>query len=199
MTKELVVAYFKEDLNWLEEITDSKITIYNKSSMDLDNTISLPNFGREMHTYFHHIVENYDNLSDWVFFTQGNPFDHVKDYVEIVNQFPDSLHQSKLSIDDCHFFSYGYDYDIPLKSISNGLPHHDGSLNIDGLWGLLFSSPPPNEYDFVAGCTFCVTREQILMREKSFYEKCLDTSIHRIAAPWEFERLMYNVFNKNVQ
>lgn len=197
MTKELVVSYYRENLDWVKKIKDSKVTIYNKSSLDIEDTISLPNIGREMHTYFHHIVENYNNLSDWVFFTQGNPFDHVREYVEIVNDFPESLNKSKLSIDDCHFFSNGNDYDKHLKSISNGLPHHDGSLNIDSVWFSLFTSPPPSEYDFVAGCIFCVSKEQILMREKSFYEKCLDIASNRNKSPWEFERLMYNIFNKN--
>mgnify|MGYP000471392467 CR=1 FL=1 len=62
MTKELVVSYYRENLNRLSDVKDYKITIYNKSNVEVPNTIKLNNVGREMHTYFHHIVSNYDNL-----------------------------------------------------------------------------------------------------------------------------------------
>lgn len=197
MTKELVVSYYKENLNWLDKLKDYKITIYNKSGVDIPNTINLPNVGREMHTYFHHIVTNYDNLSDWVFFTQADPFDHVHNYEWILDVFPNSLSYNKLNIDDCYFFSYGIFKD-KLVSESNGRPHHVPVLNIDSLWSSLFTSPPPSGYPFVAGCLFCVTREQIRMRDISFYEKCLKITEEREQSPWEFERMMFYVFNKNV-
>ena len=197
MTKELVVSYYKENLNWLDKLNDYKITIYNKSGVDVPNTINLPNVGREMHTYFHHIVTNYDNLCDWVFFTQADPFDHVHNYDWILDVFPNSLSYNKLNIDDCYFFSYGIFKD-KLISQSNGRPHHVPVLNIDTLWSSLFTSPPPSGYPFVAGCLFCVTREQIRMRDISFYEKCLKITEEREQSPWEFERMMFYVFNKNV-
>ena len=99
MSKELVVSYYNENLTWLDNVRDYKITIYNKSNTELLNTIKLDNIGREMQTYFHHIVDNYDNLSDWVFFTQANPFDHVRNFKTILDDFPNSLvyNQSHLS------------------------------------------------------------------------------------------------------
>ena len=132
MTKELVVSYYKENLTWLNKVKDCKITVYNKSSVDIPNTIRLENVGREMHTYFHHIVTNYDNLSDWVFFTQGEPFDHVKNYDWILDVFPNSLTYSKLRIDDCHFFTNGI-FKNMLVSLSDGRPHHNPVLNINSL------------------------------------------------------------------
>lgn len=196
MTKELVISYYKENLNWVKKIKDSKITIYNKSSLDIDNTISLPNVGREMQTYFHHIVENYDNLSDWVFFTQGNPFDHVKDYVEIVNDFPESLQQSKLSINDCHFFSNGNHYNDVLISNPDGMPLHKG-LNVNRVWVQLFETAPPENYSFVGGCIFCITSEQIRKRSKNFYIKAREIAENEISSPWEYERMMYSLFDNN--
>jgi len=197
MTKELVVSYYRENLNWLSDVKDYKITIYNKSNVEVPNTIKLTNVGREMHTYFHHIVSNYDNLSDWVFFTQGEPFDHVKDYSLILDTFPNSLSNSKLSVGDCHFFSDGV-FKQKLISKSNGAPHHFGNLDINNLWSLLFTSTPINEYPFVAGCLFCVTKEQIRIRDISFYEKCLKITEDREQSPWEFERMMLQIFDKNV-
>lgn len=198
MTKELVVSYYKENLTWLNKINDYKITVYNKSDVEIPNTIKLNNVGREMHTYFHHIVNNYNNLSDWVFFTQGEPFDHVKNYDWILDVFPNSLSYSKLNIDDCHFFTNGL-FKNMLVSLSDGRPHHNPVLNINSLWEELFFDPPANQYPFVAGCLFCVTKEQIKMRDISFYEKCLKITEQREQSPWEFERMMFYVFNKNIK
>lgn len=197
MSKELVVSYYNEDLNWLKNVKDFKITIYNKSNVDIPNTIKLDNVGREMQTYFHHIVENYDNLCDWVFFTQANPFDHVKNYEWILDVFPNSLPYNKLNIDNCYFFTNGI-FKTKLISNSNGTPHHHPLLNIDELWSSLFISKPIGQYEFVAGCLFCVTKEQIRLREKSFYEKCKKITEERETSPWEFERMMFHVFNKNI-
>jgi hypothetical protein len=197
MTKELVVSYYKENLSWLNKIKDYKITVYNKSDVEIPNTIKLDNVGREMHTYFHHIVTNYDNLSDWVFFTQAEPFDHVRNYDWLLDVFPNSLRYSRLSIDDCHFFSNGV-FKEKLVSQSNGRPYNVEILNIDTLWSSLFTSPPIGEYSFVAGCLFCITKEQIRMRDISFYEKCKKITEERERSPWEFERMMFYVFNKNL-
>ena len=125
------------------------------------------------------------------------PFDHVKNYDWILDVFPNSLGYSKLNIDDCHFFSNGV-FKEKLVSQSNGLPHHVPVLNINTLWSSLFTSPPIGEYPFVAGCLFCVTKEQIRMRDISFYEKCKKITEEREQSPWEFERMMFYVFNKNV-
>jgi hypothetical protein len=197
MTKELVVSYYQENLDWLSNVKDYKITIYNKSNVEVPNTIKLDNVGREMHTYFHHIVSNYNNLSDWVFFSQGDPLDHVRDYCLILDTFPKSLSESKLRINDCHFFTNGV-FNQMLVSKSDGRPHHFGDLNIDTLWSSLFTSPPVDNYSFVAGSLFCVTKEQIRIRDISFYEKCLKITEEREHSPWEFERMMYYVFDKNV-
>jgi hypothetical protein len=197
MSKELVVSYYNENLLWLNNVKDYKVTVYNKSNNEIGNTIKLDNVGREMQTYFHHIVENYDNLCDWVFFTQGNPFDHVINYNWILESFPSSLSFSKLKNDDCRFFSDGI-FKTKLVSNSNGSPHHHPFLNIDEIWSSLFIMPPIGQYEFVAGCIFCVTREQIHLRDKAFYEKCKKITEERETSPWEFERMMFYVFNKDI-
>ena len=129
MTKEIVVAYYKENIEWLENVKDYKITIYNKSHIDIPNTIKLENVGREMNTYFHHIIENYDNLSDVIFFTKGNPLDHVSNYIEILNGYPQTLSNSVLSIGDAHFFSDIITFICDMY----GNPYHWG-LDMNIIW-----------------------------------------------------------------
>jgi hypothetical protein len=193
MTKEIVVAYYKENIEWLENVKDYKITIYNKSHIDIPNTIKLENVGREMNTYFHHIIENYDNLSDVIFFTQGNPLDHVSNYIEILNGYPQTLSNSVLSIGDAHFFSDIITFICDMY----GNPYHWG-LDMNVIWKTVFTSPAPEKIEFTAGCIFCVTKEQIKIRDLSFYQKCLELSVIRERSPWEYERLMSFIFNQNI-
>jgi hypothetical protein len=71
--KSLIVAKFREDISWLNNISGYKIYLYDK-------LVDLPNIGREAHTYVHHIITNYSDLSDINVFTQANPFFHSKDF-----------------------------------------------------------------------------------------------------------------------
>ena len=71
----LVISRYKEDLGWEESYTN---VVYNKG-VSLPNTITLPNVGREGHTYIYHILSNYENLDDYTVFLQGNPFYHSPD------------------------------------------------------------------------------------------------------------------------
>lgn len=75
---EVVIARYNEDLSWaIEEFPTEKVIVYNKGKNDLTlpkNFIikELPNIGRESHTYLYHIIDNYDNLAERIFFTQGS-------------------------------------------------------------------------------------------------------------------------------
>lgn len=97
ITLDLVIARYNEDLNWLthtiSELEAANINVnafvYNKgpshtsvpSHKNLTIT-SLPNVGRESHTYLHHIIENYDRYAaaqkdHYVIFLQGGFADHM--------------------------------------------------------------------------------------------------------------------------
>lgn len=91
MTTQIVCARYNENINWILPLINNTI-IYNKGNDDLtlfpdDKIIKLPNLGREGGTYIHHIIENYDKLSDYIIFTQGNPLDHTNSYDLIFNTF----------------------------------------------------------------------------------------------------------------
>lgn len=198
MSKEVVISYYGEDLYWIKNIKSRyKFIVYNKTDVDVPHTIKLDNIGRETNTYFYHIINNYDNLSDWVFFSQGDPIEHVKDYEFILNNFPKSLDKSKLSNNECHFFANGL-FKEKLISYSNGTPYHQGFLNINHLWERLFECNPPEVYEFTPGAIFCVSKNQIQKRNKEFYEKCLKITEEVELSPWEFERMMSYVFNNNI-
>jgi hypothetical protein len=76
------VARYNEDIYNFAEYNDN-LVVYNKWEDDISPSIKktcikkLPNVGREAGTYCTYIIENYDNLPDYMIFTQGNPCDHI--------------------------------------------------------------------------------------------------------------------------
>jgi hypothetical protein len=48
------------------------------------NESFLTNVGREGHTFFKYIYDNYDNLDDYTIFLQGHPYDHSPDLNNII-------------------------------------------------------------------------------------------------------------------
>ena len=70
---EVVVSRFDEALNWIKSYYDHfHFTVYDKSPNVITGATSLPNVGRESHTYLHHIVSHYHSLADWTVFTQAS-------------------------------------------------------------------------------------------------------------------------------
>jgi len=74
----LVIARYTEDIDWVSAYNDIAI-VYNKGPDNIENIINIENIenvGREGHTYLYHIIKNYANLTNRVFFSQGDPFLH---------------------------------------------------------------------------------------------------------------------------
>ncbi len=77
----MVIARYNEDISWIRSSTIKDIpkVIYNKGIHSDDfNYIRLNNVGREAHTFFHYIIENYDNLDDVTIFLPGSCMDEGK-------------------------------------------------------------------------------------------------------------------------
>ena len=71
MDYHIVVAKYKEDISWLQEMDKSHIYLYDKGFTE--NSINgfahyeqRPNIGRESETYLYHIIKHYDNLPDFL-------------------------------------------------------------------------------------------------------------------------------------
>ncbi|KIW67683.1 hypothetical protein PV04_06915 [Phialophora macrospora] len=76
---DIVVAHYNESLDWLSSYSNLA-SVYSKGQPPTDpspyrEAKALPNWGRESHTYLHHIVHNYDSLADVTLFLQGNIHD----------------------------------------------------------------------------------------------------------------------------
>lgn len=193
MNKELVIAAYDRNYDWISLVNkDIRITKYNKNVNIMDGeTLITPNVGRDVHTFFYHIVKNYDSLSDYTFFSQDNPFDHVTNYVDIINGDVNiyRLH-AKQDFVGCWFFCTQY----PILTCDIfGNPHHPG-LDIKSIWIQIFTDPIPDGIIFAPTGHFCVTKEHVHRYPKAFYEKIKTILENNPMAPWIFERLEPYIF-----
>jgi hypothetical protein len=129
-TVDIVISRYEEDLSWLNKIKPSeysKLYIYNKGSpisVPLPNVHmeSLPNLGRESHTYFHHVINNYNNLADMTFFLPGSlwALDSKKlKFFRILSSIKSDFRSTILGHTDKLFIDGQRDFTIDSYTITN--------------------------------------------------------------------------------
>jgi hypothetical protein len=177
----LVIARYKEDLGWEENYNS---IIYNKGEF-IPNAISLPNLGREGHTYMYHILSNYNNIDEYTVFLQGNPFDHSRDLFSKLKEFEELQ-------DKPDFFPLCHEM---LTDDDKGKPHNWFNIPVGFYYNNLFKVPR-TEFIFGSGAQFIVSKKRILSRPKSFYWnilKHLETSIDPTSG-YCYERMWQHIF-----
>ena len=194
---ELVIARYAEDLSWLRKRpVNLTVTVYDKSpdASAGEWAITLPNVGREAHTYLHHIVSRYDSLADWTIFCQGKPFDHAYDFKKTMREFADSG-----IVRPPGFTWLGHlidtDDDRGERLFKPWSKNEDGrGLDMRGFHQALFDTDGPERYTFVLGAQFAVHRDLIRQRPLAFYERALAVSTTFPDAAHCFERSWDRVF-----
>jgi hypothetical protein len=212
-SKEVVIALYDRDISWIDKLNSNvKVTIYRKGTLrSHPNEIFLSNnVGRDVHTFFYHIVNNYNNLSDYTFFSQDYPFDHIQNYVDLINGKINHWN----TISNHHFEGYwGFNYaEImwPLQPAAHfegminiddikGRPHHWEDLPIEEYWNELFDHPVPDHVEYTPGGHFGISKEQIQMRSLAFYQKILYYLENEFLSPWIVERLEPYMFNSTIK
>ena len=173
---QIVIARYKENLDWTQKL--SNVFICNKGLPLKENMYGhqiindLENVGREGHTIYSYIYDNYDNLSDYTIFLQGNPFDHCP---EILNKLmglncmesPPDFEFLAVYISDI-FLGYNIYY-IDLKCY----------LNFIKAYKDIFHQNPSDEmisnrFPFGSGAQFIVSKSNILSRSRDFYKRIID-------------------------
>jgi len=148
----IVIARYQEDVSWSKEF--SNVIIYNKGE-PLDqyyNEIKLDNVGREAHTYFKHICDNYDNLDEY---TQ-NPFTQYNSKFKKIHRWD---YWSRFWIFECSL---------------NGCRHHPG-LPLRKIYEHIFKNKGDDKpFTFGAGAQFIVSKKQILKHSREFYLNILN-------------------------
>lgn len=162
MTKCIVVARYNEDVRWTRQFP--KVVIYNKGSDLLYkyNEVKLNNVGREGHSYYKYICDNYESLDDYIIFLQGHPFDHSPSIIRKLHHY---LNNRKL---DIHF---NFLSDLVWDCNLSGCTHHPG-LPLIETYEKLFNERKDNmPFKFGNGALFIVSKKLIHKKPKSFYEK----------------------------
>ena len=180
---QIIVARYNEDVRWANEFPN--VLIVNKGNpLSLQTkhpVIHCPNVGREGHTFYKYIVENYDRLheSDFYLFLQGNPFDHTCNLKVELRQLLLLEEHGKLPKEK---FMKLLSNQILLCSLENNSPFNDfyhPGLPLLSVFQTLFGQRKAAElkgslFQFGAGGQFIVSRDFIVRRPKEFYCQIVD-------------------------
>ena len=189
----LVIARYSEDISWINKFNIKKF-IYNKGEDEIPDSVKLPNIGLEPHTFIYHIINNYNNLSDYTFFLQGIPHDHEAEIENKINEYIND------NVKDFELF--GPYITEPSNYYSWLIPSHVSCFGY------------PLEHSFFyfrAGGQFVVSKQKILSNPIEFYQHLysrfyLDPSdplyvVHGdkwvVGLPHFFERFWSKIFGEN--
>ena len=191
MTIHIVVARYLENVEWTKQF--SNVIIYNKGTPlnNEYNQVFLNNVGKEGHTYYKYICDNYDNLKDYIIFLQGNPFDHSPNIISNLNNY---INNENLNI-DFNFLSEN----IHNSSLHSEYLKYQECKHIDRTWKRIFKkiADKNQECIFGAGAQFIVSKNKILKNSKDFYEnivKILEYTINPHEG-YDVERFHKYIFN----
>lgn len=168
---DVVVARYDESLDWIPSSWKQHVHVYNKGDTNYNTSgyksVSwLPNVGRESHTYLTHLVRNYNGLADTVVFTQANPFDHCRNFVEKVTNLDVTV----------PFTSLG-DWNIGIYDM---YPRYHPSIKgrMDDVYDSLIGKKRPSYFEFSAGALFAVSRSAVMDRPVDTYTRALSYVDH---------------------
>lgn len=93
MKIQIVVARYKEPIDWLRQLSgDFSTIVYDKSRKTFHwpsryAVRNLENKGREAHTYLHYMLHDYaPGKFDHIVFTQADPFEHSPDFLKLLDR-----------------------------------------------------------------------------------------------------------------
>ena len=177
----IVIAHYNESLEWLSTclapVQRRSVWIYTKGPDPIrvdgvpDSQIkTLPNVGRESHTYLTHIIENWDNLPERVYFLQGDPFPHL----EFQPSF--EMVQRWFRAWDSQINRDGFSKNIKVNDIDRNYrePNTDPCPLNFGDWMEARVAPFRSPIHWYTGAIFGVSGANIKNRSKEYYIKLLE-------------------------
>lgn len=195
----IVVAQYKENLDWLTNFESDKILVFNKNEKQTKyTTINLPNLGRESNTYLKYIVDSYDNLPDIVVFMQGND-DHlssvnIKHYLKKMELFPTQRIESRFSIFNKSGLGLSKDHRIPRYCGKTLIPAESDFYT----WFKRYIREEiPPYFCVIWGACFLVRKEAIRSRSLEFYFELYQQTMvgESIEVGHFLERSWFYIFN----
>jgi hypothetical protein len=199
----VVIAHYKENLDWLKQIPSKYIRVYSKGGRELVKPYKityLPNVGRESHTYLRYIIDSYSELPEIIVFSQGKddhlPIDKIKQGINILRDFPERKILGTLSKEKVTNLHLTDDFRVKTYNTRTLYPAEVNFCE----WFLANIDPTfdfSNEMSVFFGASFAVRREMIQRRPKEFYEK-LSKQLEVSDSPevgHYFERSWFYIFN----
>ena len=205
----IIIARYNEDLSWLKEYQEFKITVYNKGDK-LDDSpyykiINLENIGRESHTWLYHIVKNYYKLNEVNIFLQGRiddlrcmAYKNPNNYLKNINKYGFKASRYGL-LSPFHWdWNVNIDKDIRYKKSWENNEISRSSIGFRNFAKKLFPNIPKFVATSYGGC-FAVKKEIIMQYDITFYKRLLDIlSKHKNPIEGHYmERLWCYLFTKN--
>lgn len=198
---QFVIARYKEPIDWVWKGSHD-VVVYNKSGVDENGMISLPNVGREAHTYLHHIVKNYDTLANVTVFLQARISDHgyIEDIDHLAGQLGTPARDRGYS-NNFHNVYSDHDFNIKMRDLLvsvYGVPAESVVKIQFSDWFTQFILPIyPVPTSWYGNALFAVSKDKIRTRPREFYERLL-AELSTDNAPIEahfLERSWFYVFN----
>lgn len=216
---DIIICRYKEDISWIDLINRSEynVIIYNKGeelSVKNASVINVPDVGREGHAFLSHITDNYNNLSEFTLFLQGEPFEHCtnsfRHSCKILNDYESIKKASWIDFSSLASYSnfnnvtYKWLHDTRsidlLKTLRTDV---DGemylgdafirevsydSISEAGRFSQDFFVSRPPYFDFIAGAQYCVSSNSLRSRTCDLWKKCKEYHEKFEKFPWAMER-----------
>ena len=149
----IVVARYNEDVTWTKQFPN--VIIYNKGQPleGYNNVIETPNVGREGHTYYKYIYNNYDNLPEYIVFLQGRSHDQSPNIINNLNNY------------------LGKDLNIDFEWLSESIHCSNIYTSFEQVFGI---KPFGLMCEFGCGAQFIVNKRNIINKPKIFYENIVN-------------------------
>ncbi len=188
----IVVARYNEDIEWTKQFHNVIIINKGQKLEDGYNEFFLNNVGREGHSYYKYVCDNYDNLEDYTIFLQGRPFDHSPNIISNLNNY---INNPTLKEE---FFEY-ISEQIHNSNLNLECEKYWQCKNIHTNWKRVFGvkCEGENQCIFGAGAQFIVSKKNILKNKKEFYEnivKMLEYSVDPLEG-YDIERFHKYIFS----
>lgn len=209
---DIIVSYYNNK-NFLEllDLFENKFLykykaiVYNKSDNEItlkNNSIQkhLNNIGREGETYLNHIINNYNNLSEYTIFIQDDTNNHISDYNQFIN-FCNNIIDKKLQ-----FKLYPSTWrttgpwanSVVRRTITNGILNLEGFPSEDSIkiccekYGINL----PKQYTTETCAFFVCHKNSILNYEKDFYIKLREWLLSENGNVYVLEHMWKIIFGK---
>lgn len=207
---QLVVTIYNE-VTPITPLPDNTIFYEKRDSLSNtfninDNVVRVPNVGKDAYTIPHYIYNFYDNLPDYVLFSQANPYFHDPEFH--VDKFKNKEFHGVCErrgnwCGSIHLPFHGWNrlihHDKWLKEFESG-ELKPAKLTFGDYWDTYIQKPKPDPETMLwyHGMIFVVSKEKILRNSREYYQNILSTFDTKNSEEIHYlERSIHYIFNED--